>query len=78
MRRQEILDMPTMAVYSGLNGIEVKDIEYGIEDYLLLVSGSLGGKKEAHRLKIHYDNKTNYVKLWGHRIPLNECMKVNF
>lgn len=40
MSKAEILDMPTIAYWSGLDGLEIKDIEYGINDYALCVSGA--------------------------------------
>ena len=44
----------TVAYYSGLGGLEAKHIEYGIDDYMYLVSGVWHGKCAYHRLKIHY------------------------
>ena len=44
----------TIAYYSGLNGLEIKGIEYGIDDYIYCVSGAFGGGKAFHRCKIQY------------------------
>ena len=76
MNKQQIIDMPTIAYYSGLNGVEIKGIEYGINDYVIAVSGAWGGTKTAHRVKIYY-NKSGapYIKLYDVRIPLNECIR---
>lgn len=77
MNKKEIcLQKPAIAYYSGLNGLEIHDIEYGIEDYLYCVSGAWGGGKAYHKLKIHYDNNGGFVRLHGYRIPLNECIKM--
>ena len=54
MSKAEILNMPTIAYWSGLDGLEIKDIEHGINDYVLCVSGAwYGGKsnERAHRVK---------------------------
>ena len=32
MTKKDILQMETIAYYSGFNGLEIKGIEYGIED----------------------------------------------
>lgn len=44
----------SIAYCSGLNGLEIKDIEYGIADYVYCVSGAVGGGKAFHRCKIQY------------------------
>lgn len=62
----------TVAYYSGLGGLEAKHIEYGINDYMYLVSGVWHGKRAYHRLKIHYGAKTCYVRLYGQRCSLSE------
>lgn len=77
MTKKDILKMESTAYYSGFNGLEIKDIEYGIDDYLLCVSGSWGGKKTAHRLKIYYTLKGDaYIKLYGYKVPLGECIRI--
>ena len=48
---------PPFAYYSGLGGIELVKIEYGIEDYCWCVSGCWCGKPQPHRLKIRYTEK---------------------
>jgi hypothetical protein len=62
----------TIAYYSGLNGLEIKGIEYGIDDYMHCVSGAWSGKKTPHRLKIY---NGEYVKLHGYKIRLDECIR---
>lgn len=77
MKKQDIINIPSIAYYSGYNGLEVKNIEYGIDDYLLCVSGAWIGKPKAHRLKIYYKNNGSaYVILNGHKIPLDECIRI--
>mgnify|MGYP005778832185 CR=1 FL=1 len=45
-------NLPTVAYYSGMGGLEVKFIEYGTDDHVYLVAGAWNGKKSYHRLKI--------------------------
>lgn len=76
MNKKDILKMETIAYYSGFNGLEIKGIEYGIDDHVLCVSGMLAGKPNPHRLKIYYTSKNAYIKLNGYRVPLNECIRM--
>lgn len=40
-KRQYCESRESIAYYSGLNGLEIKGIEYGINDYIYCVSGLL-------------------------------------
>lgn len=66
------------AYFSGLSGVELHHIEYGIEDYIYCTSGAWSGKKSYHKVKIYYDNVNNYdyIKIHGYKIPLNECIRI--
>lgn len=35
VKKSEILRLESFAYYSGFNGLEIKGIEYGIDDYVL-------------------------------------------
>lgn len=68
---------PATAYYSGFSGLEIHGIEYGINDYLYCVSGTWGGGKAYHKLKINYDRHGGaFVRLHGHKVPLNECIRM--
>ena len=75
MNKKDILKMETIAYYSGFNGLEIKGIEYDIEDNVLCVSGAWIGKPKPHRLKIYYTSENAYIKLNGYRVPLDECIR---
>lgn len=78
-KREYCLNHPSIAYYSGLFGIEIKGIEYGIEDYIYSVSGTWNGKPSYHRNKIMYTASGDpYFRIYGYRIPLNECIRMNF
>lgn len=66
----------SIAYYSGLNGIEIKGVEYGITDFIYCVSGAWGEKKSYHKTKVYYSKNGDYFKIHGYRIPLNECIKM--
>ena len=67
----------SIAYYSGFTGLEIKGIEYGIENFLYCVSGAWGGQKGFHRLKIQEDRKgRSFVRLNGYKVPLDECIRM--
>ena len=67
----------SIAYYSGFTGLEIKGIEYGIENFLYCVSGAWGGPKSFHRLKIQEDRKgRSFVRLNGYKVPLDECIRM--
>lgn len=77
MKKQDILQKKSIAYYSGLDGVEVKGIEYGIEDHVLCVSGAWYGKKQPHRLKVYYaGDERAYIRLYGYRLPLDEFIRM--
>lgn len=76
MKRQYCENKKTIAYYSGLNGLEIKGIEYSDNDYIYSVSGAWGGKKCFHKNKIKYNkNGDAYFIVYGYKIPLNECIR---
>lgn len=65
----------TIAYYSGFGGLEVKQVQYGIDDSLYCISNAWCANKGYHKLKIHTDSKGNaFVKFKGSKVPLNECI----
>ena len=68
------LEKEYIGYYSGYSGIEIKDIQYGIEDYIIFVAGAWYGKKSVHKSKVHY-GKRDYFKYNGNRIYLDECLR---
>ena len=65
----------TIAYYSGMGGLEIRHIEYGIEDHVYLVAGCYGGKRTYHRLKIHYDTADCYIRLYGCKYKLSDFIR---
>ena len=67
----------SVAYYSGLNGLEIKGIDYGIDDYIYCVSGAWVGGKAFHRCKIQYTrNGAAFFRVQGYRVPLDECIRM--
>ena len=62
-KKEYCLKNPAIAYYSGLNGLEIHGIEYGINDYVYCVSGAWGGGKAYHKLKINYGVNGDYIEI---------------
>lgn len=75
-KREYCESRESVAYYSGLNGLEIKGIEYGIDDFVYFISGVWGGGKAFHRCKIQYTRKgAAFFRVYGHRVPLDECIR---
>ena len=79
-KRQYCESRESIAYYSGLNGLEIKGIEYGVNDFVYCVSGCWHGGKAArrfHRCKVQYTRKgAAFIRVHGYRIPLDECIRM--
>lgn len=76
MKKADYKDYSSSAYYSGLDGLELKHIEYGINDYLIVQSGSWNGKPKIHRCKVYYNNDNSFIRLYGYKIPLDEFIRM--
>ena len=76
--KNQVLESETIAYFSGYDGIEIKSIQYDINDYVIFVSGAWTGKKQVHKSKIYYtvNDENIYFRYGNNRIPLNECIRV--
>lgn len=71
--KQSWREAETKAVYSmGYVGLEIKEILYGIEDYIVYV---YTGDNSVHKARIYYSNRF-YFKFAGNNVYLDECMRV--
>ena len=76
-RLERYKEMKTLAYVSALGGVEIKDIEYGIYDYLVYLSGAWTGHPAPHRTKIYYTRSGRaYTKCHGYRIYLDNAIRV--
>ena len=75
MTRDEILNMNAIAFMYDLGGIEIKQIEYGDDDYIYCVSDAWYSKPTTHKVKIHYADEP-YIVLHGQRFKLDEAIRI--
>lgn len=79
MRKEEkqyYLEKEYVGYYSGYSGIEIKDIQYGIEDYIIFVAGAWAGKPTVHKAKIYYTDNP-YFRYNGYTIHLDDCLRTH-
>jgi len=76
MRKKEVcLNNDSFGYWSSLGGVEVKKIEYGIEDYCYCISGAWCSEKSYHRVKIHYGDR-DYIVLHDYKLYFDECIRM--
>lgn len=77
LEKMEALAQPSIAYYFGFGGIELKRIEYGIDNYIIFVAGAWSDKPEIHRSRVYYTAKgNNYIMYRGCRISLSDCIRM--
>ena len=76
--KKAILDAACIAYYSGFGGIEIKEIEYGINDYITYTAGAWTSQKTAHKSKVYYDSENVYFRYHNNRIKLSDCIRAGF
>ena len=76
--KKQYENVKTFAVCDKFGGIELKDILYGIEDYVIFAAGTMGSVASYHKAKVYYGGSGGFFKYRGRRIRLDECLKVNW
>ena len=72
--KQNYLNKNTIGYWSDWGGVEVKGIEYGINDYVIIY---IRLKRSIHRVKIYYGYKREYIRICGRRLYFDECFRAN-
>lgn len=75
---QAILELPTIATYNYgfYEGVEIKRIDYGIDDYVIYTTRHGNDKPRIHKVKIRYDRDSQaYIFVDDWKIYLNECLR---
>lgn len=88
MTKEEFFGKPSserfpIAYISALGGLEIHQIEYGIEDYAFCAEGAWTGKKNIshyqHKLKIRYSKtKGAYIEIRKQRFYFRDAVKTQF
>ena len=52
MKKEYFINKKPIAYYSGINGLEIYGIEYGVEDYIYYTTGAWSSKLTHHKSKI--------------------------
>lgn len=79
-KKEYCVNHESIAYYSGLGGLEIKGLEYGVNDFVYCVSGCWYGGKAArrfHRCKIYYPiTESTFFRVDGYKIPFDECIRM--
>ena len=77
-KKRAIEAMKTIAYASMLNGVEIKGIEHGIEDYVICISNAWYDRQDmkAHRVKIYYADRPYFI-VRGTKVYSDECIRTN-
>lgn len=75
-KTRKIYAKKTIAYASMLNGVEIKDIEHGIKDYVICISNAWYDREnmKSHRVKIYYEDRPYFI-IRGTKIYLDECTR---
>ena len=71
--KQNYLNKNTIGYWCDWGGVEVKGIEYGINDYVIIY---IRLKRSVHRVKIYYGIR-HYIRIRGRRLYFDECLRVD-
>lgn len=66
-KREYCESRESIAYYSGLNGLEIKGIEHGIDDFIYCVSGAWGGGIVSD-MRIDADSVENALEIYRERV----------
>lgn len=81
MAKKEVCEShKSIAYYSGYWWIELKHIEYWIDDYIYRIDNAWYPSKwiRYHKSKILYDkNGDAYFRAWSSKIYFSECIRFN-
>jgi hypothetical protein len=73
--KEYCLSSPTIAYSPILGGIEIKGIEYGIDDFIYATTKT-NSTTTFHKLKVYYTDKYTYIRLNGYRCSLLNFIKL--
>lgn len=75
----ELFNLKSTAYYSWFWGLEVKKIEYWLQDYIYFLANAWygGTYKDMHKVKVNYNNITwHYILYNGYRCKLDDFIRM--
>ena len=73
--KEQYLNMPTVGVSATLSVLEVKTIEYGIDDYIVFTVPRHNGKRTVRRAKINEGADRPYFFYEDFRVYMDEIIR---
>lgn len=75
--KQAVKAMPAAGVWYTFGGVELKAIEYGVNDYALIVVNPGFSSESVHRVKVCCDSSSrDYIRVYGRRLYFCNCERV--
>jgi hypothetical protein len=75
--RKRINGLPTIAYWSCLGGVEVKNIISGIpptSNYVVCVSGGWAGERHYHTVRVNEYKGSSYITIRGKRLYFRDII----
>lgn len=80
MTKKEIcLSNKSFGYWSGCNWLEIKHIEYGINDYIYFITNAWAQSKwiKYHKSKIYYwGTENSYFRCGWYKVYLRDCIRM--
>ena len=73
--KQQYLRMKSVGYAASLIGLEVKAIDYGVNDTIIFTFPTVKGSVSVHSAKIRYDKERPYFRFEDYQVYLDEIMK---
>lgn len=73
--KQKYLEMKSVGYAASLTGLEVKAVEYGIEDMIIFTFPTVKGGLSVHSAKIKYDKERPYFRFEDYQVYVDEIMR---
>ena len=73
--KEMVMAKETVGYISAYGGIEIKEIVYGIDDYVVFIAGAWGPNTSTHKRKIYYNSNGAYFIFAGQRFNFNEIVR---
>lgn len=77
-KKSVCLNNESIGYWSGCGGLDIRKIEYGVNDHVFAIGGAWTNKKTYHRLKVYYSGETPFIKYHGYKVPFTEIIRERY
>lgn len=76
MKNKICSEYKTIGYWYEFGGVELKHIDFGIEDYAYVSSQIMTNMPKNHKCKVYTGAKGAYIVLHGRRLYFSACIRV--